>query len=85
MPIRKHDVKAATKRAPLRLDELIAREHKRVSKLTRDLEVARRRLARARLRYSVLTRLAADESKRFLTTADVTAARNVGKAGREPY
>jgi hypothetical protein len=45
---------------------MIARAHRRVAKLAGELESARRKLARARIRYSVLTRLAADASRRAL-------------------
>jgi hypothetical protein len=47
-------------RKPVRVDQMVAREHKRVVRLTQELERTRRSLVRARLRYATLTRLAAD-------------------------
>jgi hypothetical protein len=44
----------------------VARAHDQLVKLTRERDQAQRRLVRARIRYSVLTRLAADQAKREL-------------------
>ncbi len=45
---------------------LIAREDRRITKLARELVSVRNRLARARMRKSVLLRLANDEARRSL-------------------
>lgn len=58
-------------RAPAQLDQLIAREHKRITKLAQELERVRRRLTRARIRFSVLSRMAADMAKRGLQLGGV--------------
>lgn len=66
MAIVKHDVKRRPKWRPLALDERIARAHKKVEQLAKEARRAQRRLARARMTYSILTGLAADQSKRAL-------------------
>lgn len=71
MPIRKTHLrtpkpKAAPLPAPDQLAKLVARAHDQLVKLTRERDQAQRRLVRARIRYSVLTRLAADQAKREL-------------------
>lgn len=68
MAIRRHDVKTRRPVPAAGLDELIARAHRAVVKLTAERNAVQRKLTRARIRYSVLTRLAADESKRQLAS-----------------
>lgn len=45
------------------LVELIEREHRRIAKLTRQRDSLQRRLVRARMRYSVLKRMANDQAR----------------------
>lgn len=61
---RKVDVRPAKRGRPVTLSELVAREHKRIANLERELAGAKRRLARARIRYSTLLRLASDQLRR---------------------
>jgi hypothetical protein len=56
----------STSRRALTLTEEMAREHRRVAKLTRERDAIGRRLARARMRYSVLKRMANDDARRAL-------------------
>jgi hypothetical protein len=64
--IRRIDVKAPRERTAAQLDDLIAREHRRVEKLTKARNRLQRQLERARMRYSVLKRLANDQARRAL-------------------
>lgn len=64
--IRRVNVKEPRERTAAQLVDLIAREHRRVEKLTRERNAAQRKLERARIRYSVLKRLANDQARRAL-------------------
>lgn len=50
--------KSVTRSKALDVGDLMARELKRIERLSKESEQVRRRLARARMRYSVLKRLA---------------------------
>lgn len=76
---RKLDVRTPHRRAPLTLAELVAREHRRVDQLHRELAKIRRRLARAQLRYSTFLRLQSDDARR---QAAVVLPREAKAAGR---
>lgn len=60
------DLKPQRHGPPADLLELIAREHRRVERLTKERNRVQRKLARARVRYSVLKRLANDAARRQL-------------------
>lgn len=61
-------------RGPVQLADLIAREHSKIAKLANQLEGIRRRLARARMRYSVLNRLQLDAERRNLQVSALPTA-----------
>lgn len=66
MAIKRVDLRTSRQGPPAGLVELIAREHKRVERLTRERNKVQRKLQRARVRYSVLKRLANDAARRQL-------------------
>ncbi len=65
MSIKRVDLRPQAKRAAASLEELIAREHRRVAKLTKKRDAIQRQLTRSRIRYGVLKRLANDNARRF--------------------
>lgn len=69
MTIKRVDLRSVRHGPQLGLADLIAREHKRVERLTRERNKLQRKLERARVRYSVLKRLANDASRRELGAA----------------
>lgn len=60
------NLRTPTPRVGVQLVDLIAREHRRVERLTKERNRLQRKLNNARVRYSVLKRLANDQARRSL-------------------